>query len=110
MPYRRFVDSSGLAWRVWDVVPSLVDRRVAVRRLRVMAIYHPERRFLPTRRLDLHRSRLYFPPSEAGWLCFESDVAKRRLRPIPESWAHDNDRTLEELCERADPDAPPGER
>lgn len=104
MPYRRFVDSDGKRWRVWDVVPTPVDRRVAVRRLRAIRIFHNDRRVIPTRRHDFNRARLYFPPSETGWLCFESDEAKRRLRPIPASWAHDSDVSLEELCVRAEPD------
>ncbi|HEX8674650.1 MAG TPA: hypothetical protein VF710_22305 [Longimicrobium sp.] len=104
MPYRRFVDSQGKRWRVWDVVPAPVDRRVAVRRLRDIRIFHNDRRMVPTRRHDLNRARLYFPPSETGWLCFESDEAKRRLRPIPAGWAHDSDVSLEQLCFRAEPD------
>ena len=104
MPYRRFMDSRGLRWRVWDVVPSLIDQRVAARRLRAVSILHPERRVLPTRRVDPHRARLYFPRTETGWLCFESERDRRRLRPIPQGWAHDSDRALEELCERADPE------
>lgn len=106
MPYRRFVDSLGAPWRVWDVVPDLIDRRIAIRRLRAIKIFHPDRRVLPTRRLDLLRSYLYFPPTETGWLCFESDHDKRRLRPIPDGWAHDSDGALEELCRRADPETP----
>lgn len=98
------MDSEGKRWRVWDVVPSLIDRRVAVRRLRMIRIFHPDRRVLPTRRIDMQQSRLYFPPAEAGWLCFESDRDMRRLRPIPEGWAHDADQVLEEFCQRAVPD------
>ncbi len=97
MPYRRFVDSRGKPWRVWDVVPSLIDRRLAARRLRVLKIFHAERRFLPSRRTDVQRSRLYFPPAETGWLCFESDEARLRLQPIPQGWAQDSDAELERL-------------
>lgn len=105
MPYRRFVDSRGKPWRVWDVVPSLIDRRVGARRLRVIKLFHPERRVLPTRRRDLLRSRLYFPTTETGWLCFESDEARLRIQPIPQGWAHDSDAELEQLCRQADPDS-----
>jgi hypothetical protein len=104
MPYRRFVDSRGKPWRVWDVVPSLIDRRIAARRLRMIRIFHPDRRVLPTRRIDLSRSRLYFPPTETGWLCFESDDARLRLHPIPRDWAHDSDAELERLRNRAETD------
>jgi len=104
MPYRRFVDSAGQLWRVWDVVPSPVNRRVAARRLQAIRIFHPDRRVLPTRRVDLLRSRLYFSPTEPGWLCFEAEGVKRRLHPIPSGWAHDSDAVLEALCRRAGED------
>lgn len=98
MAYRRFIDSSGVLWRVWDVVPTTVDRRLAVRRIRVVKIFHPERRVHPERRLDMLRSRLYHPPGEPGWLCFESEHARRRLTPIPDGWAYLPDDALESLC------------
>lgn len=101
MPYRRFTDSRGTLWRVWDVVPARVDRRLAVRRVRVQKIFHPDRRTLPTRRVDMTQARLYFPPGEAGWLCFESDGARHRLRPLPAGWLLEDDAGLERLCERA---------
>lgn len=101
MPYRRFTDSQGILWRVWDVVPSRVDRRIAARRVRVHKILHTDRRALPTRRLDLAQARLFFPPGEHGWLCFESHAGKRRLRPIPPGWVVEDDAGLERLCETA---------
>jgi hypothetical protein len=97
MPYRYLIDSRGIHWRVWDVRPTLIDRRGAVRRLKALTIPHAERRMLPTRRLDVPRSRLYFPPSETGWLCFESEEERIRLKPIPEDWMVLEDHTLAEL-------------
>lgn len=101
MSYRSFVDSDGTRWRVWDVVPTLVDRRYAIRRIRVAKIAHPERRVLPTRRLNMARSWLYFPPTEKGWLCFESRTRRLRLRPIPENWLLRTDEQLERLRDLA---------
>lgn len=101
MAYRRFTDSDGITWRVWDVTPLHINRRFAIRRIKVIKIHHPERRLLPDRRVDMRRSRLYFPPSETGWLCFESEVARHRLRPIPPGWVLEPDEELEELCRRA---------
>lgn len=101
MAYRRFTDSSGITWRVWDVTPLRINRRLAIRRIKVIRIYHPERRVLPDRRLDMRRSRLYFPPSETGWLCFESAVGRHRLRPIPPGWVLEPDDELEDLCRLA---------
>jgi len=38
-----------------------------------------------------------------GWLCFESDVTKRRLTPIPPRWMEYSDNELAGLIEKADP-------
>jgi hypothetical protein len=101
MAYRRFTDSGGTTWRVWDVLPSPIDRRFGMRRIQMVKIAFGDRRVIPDRRVDMRRSRLYFPPTETGWLTFESDTAKRRLRPIPPGWALAPDEVLEELCNRA---------
>jgi hypothetical protein len=101
MSYRRFFDSAGTLWRVWEVIPQ-VDRRLAVRRVHVTKIYHPDRRVLPDRRLDMRRSRLFFLPSESSWLCFEADSRKLRLTPIPDRWYLEDDTGLERLCARAE--------
>jgi hypothetical protein len=103
MSYRHFTDSRGTTWRVWDVVPQPVDRRRSMRRVRVMKIHHPDRRALPTRRVDMRRARLYFPPTETPWLCFESERERRRLRPVPPTWWLEDDRGLERLCAMAAP-------
>lgn len=102
MSYRRFVDSAGTLWRVWEVVPQ-VDRRRAIRRIRAVRIQHRDRRVLPDRRLDMRRSRLFFPPTESAWLCFENQDQKRRLRPIPDRWYLEDDAGLERLCGEAEP-------
>jgi len=102
MSYRRFTDATGHPWRVWEVVPHPVDRRFGLRRIRVLHIHHPERRFLPTRRVDMRRSRLFFPPTETPWLAFESGDERRRLSPVPERWWLEDDRGLEALCARAE--------
>ena len=38
-----------------------------------------------------------------GWLCFESDVSKRRLTPVPPRWRDYSDRELLGLLDRAQP-------
>ena len=105
MSYRRFTDSRGTAWRVWDVVPSPLDRRLAVRRILVSRAHAPERR-VAERRVDMRRSRLYFPPEESAWLCFESAETRRRVRPVPPDWMTWSESELEALCERAEPQVP----
>lgn len=105
MSYRRFTDSRGITWRAWDVVPTPLDRRLAVRRIQITRIHHPERRVLAERRLDMRRSRVFFPPTEKAWLCFESGESRRRLSPVPPDWVTRTDSELEELCEQAQPQA-----
>jgi hypothetical protein len=38
-----------------------------------------------------------------GWLCFESDYAKRRLTPIPPTWSEMSDGDLMGLLKKAQP-------
>jgi len=38
-----------------------------------------------------------------GWLCFESDVSKRRLTPVPPRWFDYSDRELVRLLHDAQP-------
>jgi len=38
-----------------------------------------------------------------GWLCFESNVSKRRLTPVPTRWTEFSDRDLERLLKQAQP-------
>jgi hypothetical protein len=101
MSYRRFTDSRGISWRVWDVVPTPLDRRLAVRRIVVTRAHDPERRAQGERRVDMRRSRLFFPPEEGSWLCFESADTRRRVRPVPPDWMTWPEAELEALCDRA---------
>jgi hypothetical protein len=39
----------------------------------------------------------------AGWLCFESDVGKRRLSPVPDGWRGSEPAELERMLRRATP-------
>ena len=98
MSYRRFTDSRGITWRVWDVVPALLDRRLAVRRINIIRHHNGERRTMAERRVDMRRSRLFFPPAEKAWLCFESADSRRRLSPVPSEWMTRSDADLEALC------------
>ena len=82
------------------MVPSPLDRRLSVRRILVARAHHPERR-QAERRMDMRRSRLFFPPEEGAWLCFESAETRRRLRPVPPDWMTWPESELEALCERA---------
>lgn len=63
---RRFTDTSGTEWRVWQVSPTSVGVHRGAE--------------------TLERLSLQGTPFADGWLCFESDVEKRRLAPIPPGW------------------------
>ena len=95
MVHRKFLDSDGIAWDVWEVIPQSAERR----KLR-------ERRDAPRdahdRRLR-HEVRLRLSTGVDGWLVFESQFQKRRLRPIPRDWHLASETELESMCVRADP-------
>ena len=95
MAHRDYIDSDGVSWQVWEVIPQSVERR----RLR-------ERRMAPRdagdRRLR-HEARLRTSDGDAdGWLVFESFGIKKRLRPIPKGWSAASQVELESMCARAD--------
>ena len=79
---RGFTDSSGVAWRVWEVFPTRAD--------------------VLTTAETFARSSLKETPFANGWLCFESSHAKKRLAPIPPGWEFGNDESLERLCAEAE--------
>jgi hypothetical protein len=87
---RTFTARDGVVWQVWEVRPSLVERR----RLR-------ERRSAArsdTPRRQSHRPRSSVAVAESlrdGWLAFRSDTEHRRRAPIPDGWTELSD---QELC------------
>src|SRR5688572_4643371 len=93
MPHRRFTDSKGTAWEVWDVNPSHAERRGANRDPRRKP-RGPDRR----RTADATRIRLHGELS-SGWLCFEAKHDKRRLAPAPEAWEDLGEVGLERLLQ-----------
>jgi hypothetical protein len=103
MGLRTFVAPDGAEWRVWNVIPSLAldeDSREWERRGQdVLAYEGPDRRQGDRRNLTPFVS----PALSGGWLCFESESAKRRLAPLPESWEEAPDDELAHLWERAEP-------
>ena len=75
---REFNDKSGVAWRVWDVNPDARPQKVQFTHL------------------DRRSTRI------PGWLCFESQIERRRFSPIPENWEALDEDSLTELCSRAE--------
>lgn len=94
MAHREYVDSQGVAWQVWEVIPQSVERR----KLR-------ERSTAPrdsSDRRQRHEARLRMSDGDSdGWLVFESRDPKKRLRPIPKGWCLASDTELESMCARA---------
>jgi hypothetical protein len=79
---RGFTDSSGVEWRVWEVLPSNGGASGAD---------------------QLTRSSLKDTAFAKGWLCFESAEEKRRLAPIPSGWEFQDSALLEQLRDKALP-------
>lgn len=79
---RGFTDSTGLDWRVWEVLPTTAGDT-------------------PSSVTAFSLSSLKETPFANGWLCFESELEKRRLAPVPDGWAFQDPRLLEDLCSRA---------
>jgi hypothetical protein len=78
---RAFTDSSGVQWRVWDVLPNATSRPYS----------GPSG--LP--------ASLNGTSWADGWLCFECSVEKRRLAPIPPGWQFRGEHDLAQLCMNA---------
>jgi hypothetical protein len=104
MAYRTFLDSDGVEWHVWDVLPKAVERRVAERRLFGEVVDFPDRRHAERRQLDGCGTP---PPLTSGlregWVCFDAGGDRRRLSPIPPDWEECGQRTLERYCRSAIP-------
>lgn len=93
MAHREFRDGSGRAWTVWDVYPSLVERR--------RRSLGPPPGMLERR----HRVRprvIIASDLAEGWLAFESsDGEHRRLAPVPSGWAGASEDRLGAWCTMA---------
>lgn len=84
MSSRSFVDPDGVAWLAWEVIPGQHGEPDDVRR------------HLPSGMAE-------------GWLCFQSELGKRRLAPIPPRWRQRSDAELWMYCRVAEPVRPPAE-
>jgi hypothetical protein len=101
MSYRTFVDPSGVSWQVWEVRPTMVERRLEERRNRDLPFEGDERRTGTERRVRPERRVNLGPELAKGWLAFHSAEEKRRLAPVPESWTRKPSTTLAKMCEAA---------
>jgi hypothetical protein len=73
-----FTDKSGVAWQVWEVHPSLNERRILKMR-RSTSRETVDRRLIDMPRFSLAKG------FAQGWLAFRSSVERRRSA-IPEHW------------------------
>ncbi len=93
MSYREVTDASGVAWQVWEVHPSLADRR---------------RQAQPTPPAGLERRKRRSARSplpgklHAGWLAMRSPTERRRVSPVPEGWADLPNEQLQAIIETAE--------
>ena len=76
MAHRVFHDASANAWEVWEVRPTMADRRLRVRLA------------------DELRN---------GWLAFQCTADRRRLTPVPTNWESMRDDELLMLLEQSQP-------
>jgi hypothetical protein len=100
MGYRVFRDSRGVEWQAWDVVPKLTERRELERRKQRAPVAQDRRRANDRRLINGRRPGLT-AGLDNGWLCFEAEVEKRRLSPIPADWQRCPDSQLESYCQQA---------
>ena len=93
MAHRVFRDGKGKEWDVWEVVPTAVERRIAVSAPRPAAV---ERR-------KVKETRVVVPDAlQKGWLAFQCGRERRRLSPIPNDWEEMTNAELIELLNQAD--------
>lgn len=102
MAYRTFLDSEGVEWHAWDVLPKAVERRLAERRVFDEDVGFPDRR--QSERRQLHGCGTPLKSGlRDGWLCFDAGEDRRRLSPIPKDWEDCAQRVLERYCRLAVP-------
>ena len=96
MAIREYTDRKGVRWEVWHIIPSGRYHRPPgpERRIEQVAFSGPNRR---------QAGFVLTPGLEAGWLCFQSVVGKRRLAPVPGDWQQCSDEDLATYFERARP-------
>ena len=106
MGYRTFKDSRGVEWQAWDVIPQLSDRRESNRRRETsssIAVVDDRRELARERRVVVGRRPILSAGLGSGWLCFEAQVEKRRLTPIPADWLRCDEASLERYRDQAKP-------
>ena len=96
MAYREIVDARGVCWEVWDVHPTLAERRVTPER-------RTQRRETPERRRQFQKRAMLSQELRRGWLTFQCRTERRRYAPIPTSWDGMDDNQLLDMLGTAQP-------
>jgi hypothetical protein len=91
---RQFIDADGMRWEVWEVQPTLLERRRMGERRRVPRP-GADRRNPWSNRPTLPRT------VRSGWLAFQCAVERRRVAPFPEDWSELDDPALRTLLRQA---------
>jgi hypothetical protein len=99
MSHRVVVDAGGVAWDVWEVHPTSVDKRNPD--VPAEAPVTGERR--RTRLARMHVA----PEMRTGWLAMKSPTERRRVAPIPDGWAALTDAAILALIATAAPAGSP---
>ena len=94
MAHREIVDAGGMRWEVWEVHPTLAERRAESDRRTVV-------RNSPERRRELQKRTSLGPDLRQGWLAFQSRTERRRCTPIPGRWAEMDDVQLLDVLSHA---------
>lgn len=98
MSFRTFLDSSGVEWQAFDVVPRSEERRHYDRR----GEDDESARFADgragDRRISVGASTSFQKRVAGGWLCFECEGERRRLSPIPDDWMRCSASQIERYC------------
>ena len=95
MSHRTFHDDVGSEWDVWEVHPSLTDRRLLADRRAIRRDSPPERRVGSDTPVETE------PDLRRGWLAFRRPFERRRLAPVPAGWDDLDDRALIGLLTKA---------
>src|SRR5919107_1171739 len=77
MAYRVFIDSNGVEWQAWDVLPKAVERRIGNRRVCREPVTFGDRRRVERRKVDGRWTPLTSGLRD-GWLCFDGGGTRRR--------------------------------
>src|SRR3954463_3978744 len=88
--HRKVTDAFGHDWDIWEVSPSVMDRRT-----------HDEPRIVDRRSRNIGFVGRVSDRLRNGWLAFQSPHEKRRLTPVPPGWHEFTDAELLTLLERA---------